>query len=412
MPRPPRARPPSHANRPAASRHRGAPTPQLNCPHRGRRATLRHAPAPRSIVAGRVLDRRVLRRAGPHEPAAFRFRPQLQHGVDERRRDLEIQHVFRRLGRGAPRASPSPSNPRPSRRRSSDRHPPRPSHRHVRQGAEREVPRCPAAVSAPPAAPPDEASPPAPRCGSPPARPSPDRSTPAAPPASGPRSSVLDRARHLAVLQPPTRSTASASPGPRRARRRAPPPRPSPTRRPRTSASRSSPCSLRPPRRAVGGDIHGNPPARGPAQRGRERQRRHRYRQRTRQPAPVRRADRGVGPAVRRRPKQHHHIPRRSRPHRGDPALVLHPPRAAPRPASVARRQRLVLSFRYGRRPGKFSLNSSPKLNSTPGRPARPARRGTPRHAAVSGGRSTAALAALVSASPWLPSSVKLAPPP
>ena len=53
--------------------------------------------------------------------------------------------------------------------------------------------------------------------------------------------------------------------------------------------------------------------------------------------------------------------PRRSRPHGEDPALFLRALRAPrPRRASGDRRQRLVLSFRYGRCPGKFSLNSTP----------------------------------------------------
>ena len=35
--------------------------------------------------------------AGPHETAVFRFRLRLQHGADQRRRNTEIQHIFRRL---------------------------------------------------------------------------------------------------------------------------------------------------------------------------------------------------------------------------------------------------------------------------------------------------------------------------
>ena len=52
----------------------------------------RHAPVPPKKRRWPRPRPRSTRRAGPHEPAAFRIRPRLPHGVDQRRRDIEKVH--------------------------------------------------------------------------------------------------------------------------------------------------------------------------------------------------------------------------------------------------------------------------------------------------------------------------------
>ena len=228
-----------------------SPPPRLDCPHRGTRATLRHTPGPRSIIAGCVLDRRALHRAGRHEPAATRR----QQGGDDRRRDNEIQlrlpparppPVLRwaRYAACEPIASePAPIASPPIRTANRRAHPHRP--RELRQEAEREVPR-------------------AARLQHPARQPRPGNT------ADKRHHPLLDVGHHLLGRRPPNLASTTAASGPRsRSPSSSPPtrstalasprlvcassstaPRPSsPTRRPPTSASRSSPYSPRPPAR-------------------------------------------------------------------------------------------------------------------------------------------------------------------
>ena len=136
------------------------PAPQLNCPHRGRRATLRHAPTPpkhRRRSRPRPLS------TPPHRAARTRCLPvpaaasamASTNATETSRSSTSTagsSSVGTPAGRGAPCASPSTSNPRPSRRRPSDRRPPRPSPSAARTatGSRAEVPLAsPAAATHP-----------------------------------------------------------------------------------------------------------------------------------------------------------------------------------------------------------------------------------------------------------------------